>query len=93
VDFLSGAWAKIKSTAASVAHWAVRSPIEDLKAGVRAGASVQKAASTALTKTAGAAGDTLGKSASNLLWGVILPLIPLLVIVGAGWYLLRRRGA
>lgn len=97
MDFLSNAWTSIKGAASGVWDWATRSPIDDFKAGYQWGHSVSEtvtqAATKAVTTAARSAGATVGKATSGLIWETLLPLIPVIVIVGAGYYYLRRRGA
>jgi len=93
MDFLSNAWNTVKGAASDVWDWATRSPIEDFKAGYRWGQSVQQQASTAVTTAAKTAGRTLGTATSGFVWEALLPLVPIIVIAGAAWYFVRRRGA
>ncbi|HEY6141570.1 MAG TPA: hypothetical protein VI670_27745 [Thermoanaerobaculia bacterium] len=97
MDFLAGTWDKIKGAASDVYDWVTRSPIDDFKAGYQWGKSVSdtvtQAATRTVTNAARAAGSTVGKATSGLVWEALIPLIPLIVIVGAGYYFLRRRGA
>lgn len=96
MDFLANAWNTVKGDAAGFWDWFKRSPIADFNAGFAFGTGVSDKVTGTVTaqvkKVTSAAGNAVGGTLAGTLWSTVLPLLPLLIIAGVGYYFIRRRG-